>query len=119
MRITEYTEDITDPITVTDLATAANVSQRTLENTFRKYLNLTPVKYLRMKRMHGLHRDLRHFDPETTTISECSSHWGFSQFGRMAAEYHRLFGELPSTTLNQHYRQPDYGFIDRFDSMIS
>ena len=97
-----------------ELATAAEVSQRTLEYIFRKYLNLTPVKYLILKRLHGMHRDLRNFDPGATTVSECSTHWGFTQLGRTAVMYRHLFGLSPSATLNQHYRKTNNSFIDRF-----
>ena len=113
-RATEYVEEITDPITVAELATVAGVSQRRLERVFRKYLNLTPVKYLIMKRLHGLHRDLRHFTPGSTTISKCSTHWGFTQFGRMSVQYRRMFGMSPSATLNQPYRQVNKHLIDNF-----
>ncbi|MFD2500918.1 hypothetical protein ACFSTI_21320 [Rhizorhabdus histidinilytica] len=34
-------------------------------------------------------------------MTEIACRWGFYQFGRFAAQYRRLFGELPSETLRK------------------
>ena len=113
-RATDYADELTMPITVPELAAVASVSTRTLEYLFQENLNLTPVKYLIIKRLQGLHRDLRRSDASATTVAECSTRWGFTQFGRLSVEYRLLFGQSPSTTLRQPYSRAGNTFKDAF-----
>ena len=38
--------------------------------------------------------------PIMTTVQEIAQRWGFWHTGEFAADYRRLFGELPSQTFN-------------------
>ncbi len=43
-----------------------------------------------------------HFDPMIDlVINHVSSHWGFWHSGQFASDYKKLFGELPSETVNK------------------
>jgi transcriptional regulator GlxA family with amidase domain len=54
-------------------------------------------------RLHEARRLLR--DPEPgTTVARVAAEVGFHQFGRFAAAYRDLFGELPSKTLRARRR---------------
>lgn len=85
------------PITVPDLCEAIHVSRRTLQYSFQDVLQMSPVAYLRALRMNGVRRDLRHGGHEA--IADRAAHWGFWHLSRFAADYRRMFGELPSETL--------------------
>jgi transcriptional regulator GlxA family with amidase domain len=53
--------------------------------------------FLRQIRLEHVHDEL--LSPETTTtVSEAAMRWGFSHFGRFAADYAKLYGEAPSAT---------------------
>ena len=39
--------------------------------------------------------------PAGTTVREIARRWGFRHTGEFAADYRRLFGELPSETFNR------------------
>lgn len=86
------------PITVPELTGQLGVSMRTLEYAFRDVLGLSPVQYLRAARLRGVRRELLRAGP-TLRVSDAAARWGFWHLSQFAADYKRLFGELPSETL--------------------
>jgi len=102
LRAIEYAEHLQRPIGVSELASAAGVSRRVLELAFRETLGVTPVAYLRLSRMHGVRRELAAAAPDSAQVKEICARWGFSEPGRSAVDYGRLFGESPSATLRTY-----------------
>lgn len=88
------------PITVAELALAAGVSRRSLQNCFQDVLAMSPAQFLRMVRMNGVRRSLR----EANSVTEAAASWGFWHFGHFSRDYAQIFGELPSQTLKRHRR---------------
>jgi AraC-like DNA-binding protein len=88
-----------DPITVGDLARDLDVSERTLLRAFREYLQLSPKQYLKYRQLNIARRALRQCAQPGQQVTKILSENGISEFGRFAAEYKRLFAELPSETL--------------------
>ena len=84
-----------------ELCAITQVSERTLQNHFKRELGMTPKAFLSGQKLHGVHRELWHADPSHTRISEIANHWGFWHMGQFAADYRGLFGELPSATLKR------------------
>lgn len=84
-----------------EIASAARVSPRALQQEFRKHKNITPLAYLRRVRLAAAHRDLQQADPSTgTTVSEIAGRWGFANPGRFATAYRHAYGRQPSHTLH-------------------
>lgn len=88
-----------EPVRITELTTAAGVSERTLETAFEEYFGLTPVHYLMVRRLHAVRRALRAAEPDAESVTDIIARHGEWEFGRFARRYRRLFGELPSATL--------------------
>jgi len=86
---------------VSDLCTIAKVSERTLQNLFKKELGMTPKAYLIGQKMYAVHRELWEADPAKTRVLDVANYWDFWHMGQFAADYRRIFGELPSETLNR------------------
>jgi AraC family ethanolamine operon transcriptional activator len=86
-------------IYIADLCVAAGVSERTLANVFHQCFGLSPIRYLRVRRLHQVRRALRTSDPGTTSVSEIASLFGFWHFGRFAADFKALFEQTPSELL--------------------
>jgi transcriptional regulator GlxA family with amidase domain len=105
-RAIKYAEHLRRPIGIAELASAASVSRRVLELAFREALGVTPVTYLRFSRMHGVRRELAAAAPDSARVKDICDRWGFSELGRFAVEYGRLFGESPSVTLRSRKGPP-------------
>ena len=89
---------------VTDLCTAAGVSERTLQYAFKGLMGITPLAYLTRLRLHRVRQALRAATHGTTTVTAEAMRQGFWHFGDFARAYKECFGELPSDTLR---RKPD------------
>ncbi|WP_431324593.1 AraC family transcriptional regulator [Rhizobium sp. YTU87027] len=89
-----------EPISLVDIAIAAKVSVRTLQQGFRQFRNTSPMSYLHEIRLVAAHRDLLEAGTKPV-VADIALKWGFTHFGRFAAEYKKRFGHLPSQTLKR------------------
>jgi AraC family ethanolamine operon transcriptional activator len=89
------------PVTVSDLAAAADVSERTVRTAFKEYFGIGPIRYLVLRQLNQVHRALANADRDGTTVTQVLLDYGVWEFGRFASRYRRLFGELPSETLRR------------------
>lgn len=85
--------------TILNLCQELRVSERGLHYAFREMLGQSPMAFYRHKRLNAVRRLLKETCPLQTTVAEAGRAHGFWHTGHFAADYHRLFGELPSTTL--------------------
>jgi len=88
-----------EPLTVADLCRFTDVSERTLEYAFRERFGVSPKHYLLTHRLNCVRRALRKSDASTTKVVDVANYWGFWHMGQFAADYRRVFSELPSETL--------------------
>lgn len=87
-------------ITLAQVAAAACVGPRAVQLAFRRHRDTTPLRYLRTVRLDRARAALMAADPTAgATVTEIAARWGFGHQGRFAAQYRRVYGELPSTTL--------------------
>jgi AraC family ethanolamine operon transcriptional activator len=99
-RSEEYMMDrLRDPVTLLDLCEWCDVSERTLLYAFQDVLGMSPKAYLKAKRLNAVRQDLKASEPDDASVAEIAGRWGFWHTGNFAADYRRLFGELPSQTL--------------------
>jgi len=82
---------------IADLCTASRANERTLRYAFQEHFEMSPKAYLQAVRLNGVRRELRRRDGRPS-VSAAANHWGFWHLGQFAADYRRLFGELPSET---------------------
>jgi AraC-like DNA-binding protein len=88
------------PLTIIDIAAAVGVSQRSLQASFRRFRDTTPMAYLRRLRLEAARAELA--NPENRLpIYEVALKWGFTHMGRFAAQYRAAFGETPSETFRR------------------
>ncbi|AOK21131.1 AraC family transcriptional regulator [Burkholderia cepacia] len=88
-----------EPVTVLELCRALRCSRRTLQTSFQRVADVTPVGYLRTIRLNAVRRMLRTTSVQQLGVGEAAASWGFTHLGYFAREYRDLFGELPSQTL--------------------
>lgn len=87
-----------EPQTVLDLCVALRCSRRTLQTSFQRVANVTPIEYLRSVRLNGVRRLLRSTSQDELMVGDAAARWGFTHPSYFAREYRDLFGELPSQT---------------------
>ncbi|CAJ3584752.1 helix-turn-helix domain-containing protein [Burkholderia pseudomallei] len=87
-----------EPVTVLELCRALRCSRRTLQTSFQRVADVTPVTYLRTIRLNAVRRLLRTTSADALCVGEAAARWGFTHLGYFAREYRGLFGELPSQT---------------------
>lgn len=100
-RVLDYIhEHLAEPLSVTELARVGEVSVRSLQQSFRRHLGVTPTAYIRDLRLERVHADLVAADPDAgDSVAEIASRWGFTHLGRFASLYRAAFGRPPSCTL--------------------
>ena len=86
-------------ISIASLAEKYEVSEQTLQNSFKSLFGFTPKLFLRLLKLNIVHYELKQADPDQTTVSKIALKWGFRHMGRFSAYYTELFGENPSQTL--------------------
>ncbi|MDR7286416.1 AraC family ethanolamine operon transcriptional activator [Pseudomonas corrugata] len=87
------------PIRLSELCRDADVSERTLRSIFKQMFGVGPNRYLHIRRLHLVRVALSMANPDTESVSQIALRFGFSDSGRMASDYYRLFGEYPKKTL--------------------
>lgn len=87
-------ENIGNSIALGDIATAAGVPVRTLLDSFQRFRQASPMRYLRDRRLDAAHYRLSH-DPEAT-VTSAALDAGFTHLGRFSQAYRTRFGEAPS-----------------------
>ena len=91
-------EHVHDHITISALCSSSGVSERTLEYAFRETYQISPKEYIKSLKLNKVRSELiKGVDKKISTIA---AKYGFWHMGQFAADYKRLFGELPSDTLN-------------------
>jgi transcriptional regulator GlxA family with amidase domain len=89
----------TSDIGLSDIADAVHVTPRAVQYMFRRYLEITPLQYLRRLRLHYAHQELLAGDPMHNTVTDISARWGFAHTGRFAVLYRQTYGQSPHSTL--------------------
>ena len=93
-------------ISVAELCRVACVSERTLQYAFRDEFGMSPTEFMRQRRLHAVRRMLTASSAEESSVSKIAVYYGFSELGRFAVDYRRLFGVHPSDTLKSRGKGP-------------
>ncbi len=89
-------QELESCINVNSLALKYDISERTLQKSFKSLFGFTPKEFIRILKLNLAHRDITQ---GAITVSEVATKWGFNHFGRFSREYKELFGVRPSETL--------------------
>jgi AraC-like DNA-binding protein len=90
-----------EPLRLEDLCGAVKIPERTLNETFRRELGISPAAFMKGYRLFRVHRMLWWADPALVGVTDVANTFGFWHMGQFAADYRKLFGELPSETLRR------------------
>jgi transcriptional regulator GlxA family with amidase domain len=84
------------PLYSKELAELIGVSARTLQNATHRCRGMSLHSYVRWTRLTAARQKLRR---GATSVKNAALESGFWHFGDFARQYRKLFGELPSSTL--------------------
>lgn len=98
----EVIEDRHDELlTVSTLCEALNVSRGTLQRAFLHAYGISPLAFLRLRRLQGARRALLAARGTGANVASVAMAWGFFHLSRFSQAYSQHFGELPSVTLGR------------------
>jgi AraC family ethanolamine operon transcriptional activator len=104
-RADEFLHDHGDrPVHLMEVCAAVGVSARCLEYAFKEICGVTPMRYLKARRLRLARRLLRDGTPSGMSVKQAALESGFVQMGRFSTEYRNFFGEKPSETLCRNAR---------------
>ncbi|WP_375487654.1 AraC family transcriptional regulator [uncultured Mycobacterium sp.] len=93
-------QHLAEPIALADIADAAGVTIRSIENAFRRHWRTTPMTHVRNLRLEVAHVMLT--EPVAgISVTDAALASGFTHLGRFSKGYVRRFGELPSESLRR------------------
>jgi AraC-like DNA-binding protein len=99
--------ELADGWYVEDLAAAASVHSRTLLRAFHRVVGMGPVRYLRLRQLNEIRRQLLEAGKQGRTVTQVLQAAGANDMGRIAGAYKALFNESPSETLRASLRVPN------------
>jgi AraC-like DNA-binding protein len=98
-RAEEYIESHwREPLTVEAIAIVANVSSRSLFQSFKESRGYSPMSFIKQVRLRHANRMLAKAELDTS-VTKVSFECGFGNLGHFANDYKKVFGEQPSETL--------------------
>ncbi|NEP88054.1 MAG: helix-turn-helix transcriptional regulator [Okeania sp. SIO2C2] len=90
-----------EPLTLKQLAQELESSSSALSYGFKELFGMSPMRYLKVRRLNALRQRLKASNPENFTITMLASQFGFWSPGHFTRDYKAMFGELPSETLRK------------------
>lgn len=91
---------MSEPLSVQMIAREVGASVRSLQDGFRRSVGVTPLQFIRRRRLEQLHAKLESADP-AASVTDIMLDCGIVNFGRFARYYRRRFGCRPSETLRK------------------
>ena len=88
-----------EKLSVSELSRRARCSERTLLYAFKEHFGIGPKAYVQMWRLNQVRRKLSKPSVSVPIIADVANQCGFWHMGQFAADYRKMFGELPSETL--------------------
>lgn len=100
---TDYVDDhLAEHITMEALADAVHMSVRAVQQRFHEQLGISPMTYVRERRLERVHEELMDATPaDRVTVTAVAERWGFHHLGSFGCEYRKRWGESPSQTLRR------------------
>ncbi|GJE58195.1 helix-turn-helix domain-containing protein [Methylobacterium trifolii] len=95
----DYIEShLSGTLMLADIAAAAGISVRSLQDDFRRRLGSTPVQFIIDRRLQNVHQDLSSPTKAMHSIGDVARRWGFVHMSDFGQRYRRLYGYPPSET---------------------
>ncbi|MGD1714119.1 helix-turn-helix domain-containing protein [Dapis sp. BLCC M172] len=87
------------PLTLKQLAEDLESSTSALSYGFQDLFGMSPMRYLKVRRLNAVRQHLKASAPESCVIASLANQFGFYHRSHFTKDYKAMFGELPSETL--------------------
>ncbi len=95
--------NVTEPVTLQDIAQASGTSLRSLQNGFRHFRDTTPTAYLRDLRLQHVREELLQAAESNRTVTDIATSFGFMHLSKFSKYYKARYGEAPSETARRGF----------------
>lgn len=103
-RIVDYIDrNLKRDLPAEHLAAQASMSPRSLYTLFERQLGVTPMQYIRQRKLARIHACLSDPSCPVRNLTELALDYGFLHLGRFSESYRQQFGELPSQTFKRRH----------------
>ncbi len=92
-------ENLQNAVRLQDLCTYTGVSLRTLQRSFEAYFQMSPLNYIKVRRLNAVRRELVSANPSSMSVTSLATKYNFLHLGRFSVDYRAHFAESPSETL--------------------
>lgn len=100
--LTDYIHThLNEQIRIKQLCCQAKVSERTVQNLFKKELGILPKSYILGAKLNHVHQSLWYANLSDTFVADMAFNAGFLHMSQFATDYCKVFNELPSETLKR------------------
>ncbi len=89
------------PLTLKQLAENLESSSAALSFGFKDLFSMSPMRYLKVRRLNAVRQHLKASEPESCSIVLLANKFGFYCPSHFSRDYKAMFGELPSETLRK------------------
>jgi AraC-like DNA-binding protein len=96
-----FDENFSQPLGLSDICREVGVGQRKLQLVFAEGLGLSPMRYLKLRRLGYVREQLLASGGTPPLIKQVARRAGFTHMGKFTQEYKRLFGESATETLQK------------------
>ncbi len=86
-------ENLTRKISIAGIANASGLSVRTLQITFRRHMNCSPIQYLIARRLDAVRFDL--LRRRDLSVCQIARSWGFVHMSDFSLRFRERFGQTP------------------------
>ena len=99
---TQMLANLDRPVTLKQLANNLESSSSALSYGFQDLFGMSPMRYLKARRLNAVRQRLKASDPKNCNIAILASEFWFYSPSHFTRDYKTMFGELPSETLQIH-----------------
>lgn len=89
-------------VLIEDIANKLYTTPRTLQKSFKKYRNYSPIQFLKNRKLHQARKLLMEQASSNITVKQAALKSGISDLNRFSNDYSKIFGELPSMTIKKN-----------------
>jgi AraC-like DNA-binding protein len=84
---------------ILELCELVGVSARTLRSCCARFLGMSPMQYILLRRLREVRNALLRADADAITLAQIAERFGFAKAAHLGRAYRATFGEAPSATL--------------------